>query len=118
MSILKCFECGHEVQEHAEVCPNCGCPVVLTKDKANKFCYYNVEYDFKEVKKLLDNDRQLAAIELISNEYKISRDEALEITEVIKMNHNQIPYDYIEFVRGMSKADRETLNQKIVKMFS
>ena len=26
MSMIKCPECGKEISEHAESCPNCGCP--------------------------------------------------------------------------------------------
>lgn len=31
MSLLKCPECNHDVSEYAEVCPNCGCPVEISK---------------------------------------------------------------------------------------
>lgn len=27
MALIKCKECGHEVSDKAEACPNCGCPV-------------------------------------------------------------------------------------------
>ena len=27
MALLQCRECGHAVSEHADKCPNCGCPV-------------------------------------------------------------------------------------------
>ena len=27
MALLKCIECGHDVSDKAEMCPNCGCPV-------------------------------------------------------------------------------------------
>ena len=28
--LIKCCECGHDVSEHAQACPNCGCPVSLS----------------------------------------------------------------------------------------
>lgn len=28
--LIKCVECGHDVSEHAQACPNCGCPVSLS----------------------------------------------------------------------------------------
>ncbi len=31
--LIKCCECGHDVSEHAQSCPNCGCPVDISKDK-------------------------------------------------------------------------------------
>lgn len=27
MALIKCTECGHDVSDKAEMCPNCGCPV-------------------------------------------------------------------------------------------
>ena len=33
MSCNKCIECGVELQESMEACPNCGCPVDATKTK-------------------------------------------------------------------------------------
>ena len=26
MAIIKCYECGNEMSEYADICPNCGCP--------------------------------------------------------------------------------------------
>lgn len=37
MALIKCIECGNEISNKAEVCPNCGCPVSETvKEKNNK----------------------------------------------------------------------------------
>jgi len=27
MSLIKCFECGHEVSDRALACPKCACPI-------------------------------------------------------------------------------------------
>ena len=27
MALIKCSECGHNVSDRAEMCPNCGCPI-------------------------------------------------------------------------------------------
>lgn len=27
MALIKCNECGHEVSDKAQNCPNCGCPI-------------------------------------------------------------------------------------------
>lgn len=32
MALIKCIECGREVSEFAESCPNCGCPVSMFKN--------------------------------------------------------------------------------------
>lgn len=38
MALIKCPECGKEVSDQAESCPNCGCPIFrkVNKDKGNK----------------------------------------------------------------------------------
>lgn len=41
--LIKCTECGHDVSDKAESCPNCGCPVseILQVSKKNIFCNIN-----------------------------------------------------------------------------
>lgn len=33
MALVKCPECNKEFSEHAECCPNCGCPMSVIKHK-------------------------------------------------------------------------------------
>ncbi len=33
MALVKCEECGKEISSSAEVCPNCGCPTSLGKER-------------------------------------------------------------------------------------
>lgn len=33
MALIKCTECGKEFSEHAECCPNCGCPMSVIKEQ-------------------------------------------------------------------------------------
>ncbi len=34
MALVTCTECGKEFSEHAEYCPNCGCPIDVIKEQA------------------------------------------------------------------------------------
>lgn len=42
MALIKCVECNHEVSEFAESCPNCGCPISISKNKKNANNTYSV----------------------------------------------------------------------------
>lgn len=54
MALIKCKECGHDVSDKAEMCPNCGCPIekkiyceecgqeLSTKDKVCTNCGYPI----------------------------------------------------------------------------
>ena len=33
MALIKCKECGHEVSDLANVCPNCGAPIKFLQDQ-------------------------------------------------------------------------------------
>ena len=33
MALITCSECGKEFSEHAECCPNCGCPVDVIREQ-------------------------------------------------------------------------------------
>ena len=33
MALVTCTECGKEFSEHAEYCPNCGCPIDVIKEQ-------------------------------------------------------------------------------------
>lgn len=36
MALVKCIECGNEVSSFAEVCPKCGCPISIIKERATQ----------------------------------------------------------------------------------
>ena len=38
MALIKCKECGKEISDKAEMCPNCGCPIELKKIFACEKC--------------------------------------------------------------------------------
>lgn len=35
MALIKCPECGREISDNATVCPHCGCPSDIIKEKLN-----------------------------------------------------------------------------------
>lgn len=36
MALVKCSECGKEISNNAEVCPNCGCPTALGRENERR----------------------------------------------------------------------------------
>lgn len=41
MALIKCVECGKEISDRAESCPNCGCPVSADiSEKVSRKCLY------------------------------------------------------------------------------
>lgn len=38
MALIKCSECGKEISDMAQSCPNCGAPVKKEAEKTSKFC--------------------------------------------------------------------------------
>lgn len=49
MSLKKCEECGKEVSDKADSCPNCGCPI--TKNVLCPYCNFDSGNTFKEIQK-------------------------------------------------------------------
>ena len=43
MALINCPECGKEISDKAEACPNCGCPINSSRIK-NKYMVYMVGY--------------------------------------------------------------------------
>ena len=42
MALIKCLECGHEVSDKAVSCPQCGCPILRTKQIICSECGSNI----------------------------------------------------------------------------
>lgn len=64
MALILCSECGKEISDKAERCPNCGAPV--TKTKFCKYCGEKIDVDCivcpkcgKQVEVLNGNDRNI-----------------------------------------------------------
>lgn len=51
MSLIKCTECGSQVSDKAENCPNCGCPVTAILQEINEQRIGSIDYE-------IDNDRR------------------------------------------------------------
>ncbi len=59
--LIKCTECGHDVSDKAESCPNCGCPVseILQVPEKGIFCNINGKReDITWIKEMIEKFRE------------------------------------------------------------
>lgn len=110
MSLIKCIECGKEISEYADKCPNCGCPVEISKHDRYTVTLTNggkskikvisklrelLKLDLAQAKDIVDNCKIIKSnISLQEAEYIKKEVEALggqvEITPYTKVQDTQI----------------------------
>lgn len=110
MSLIKCIECGKEISEYADKCPNCGCPVEISKHDRYTVTLTNggkskikvisklrelLKLDLAQAKDIVDNCKIIKSnISLQEAEYIKKEVEALggqvEITPYTKAQDTQI----------------------------
>lgn len=74
---MLCSECKNKISDKAEVCPHCGCPIVINTEKSREYSTVNgVEYDVTDIVELALNERtyddSLYTIQLIRKLMDIS----------------------------------------------
>lgn len=110
MSLIKCIECGKEISEYADKCPNCGCPVEISKHDKYTVTLTNggkskikvisklrelLKLDLSQAKNIVDNCKIIKSnISLQEAEYIKKEVESLggqaEITPYTKVQDTQI----------------------------
>ena len=106
MSLLKCPECGKDVSEFAESCPNCGCPVSIIKKNIEKgeYCKINnVQYTKEKIKTLIKEDQ---LYRFLLHECHLPSGEASFFMNVMEFNNGEIPDDYQECLGRMIEANK------------
>jgi len=93
MSLIKCNECGKEISDKAETCPNCGCPIELTKKREDIiFNINNINVNMDEIMKLSNYDKFHASKKIV------------ELTQIDKKIANKAIDDYFNIVRPINKS--------------
>lgn len=114
MALLTCPECNHVVSEYAIACPNCGCPIEminkliedsLIKSTQNIMKYNGVEYDFSDIKQIINETSSIPTKEIMLK-LNVNGVDAFLVRDVIKFNNNEIPYDYTECLERMKAYNR------------
>jgi DNA-directed RNA polymerase subunit RPC12/RpoP len=62
MALIKCSECGKEISDKAQSCPNCGCPVKVVNKNPNIYNFRGVDYDITQVNALISRNELIKAI--------------------------------------------------------
>lgn len=109
MSLLTCSECGQQVSEYAEQCPNCGCPVDVIKTNSvkngqsiinNKIC------DITELQKLYNEEKIYEASQLLQKISGLDWIHSHAYETMIKENNYIIPKNLDKVVEEYLEGNR------------
>lgn len=92
MSLIKCIECGKEISEYADKCPNCGCPVEISKHDRYTVTLTN---GGKSKIKVISKLRELLKLDLA---------QAKDIVDNCKIIKSNISLQEAEFIKKEIKA--------------
>lgn len=62
MALIKCSECGKEISDKANSCPNCGCPAKGFDKDENIYSFRGIDYDITQVNALISGNELIKAI--------------------------------------------------------
>ena len=97
MSLIKCIECGKEISEYADKCPNCGCPVEISKHDRHTVILTN---GGKSKIKVISKLRELLKLDLA---------QAKDIVDNCKIIKSNISLQEAEYI----KKEVETLGGQV-----
>lgn len=97
MALIKCVECGKEISDRADTCPNCGCPVgaesfdgsidfVWVKGLAQNFNVATILIDNVEVGKVMNGKSITVKVGLGLHSVKLLRGKKCVIEESIQIS--------------------------------
>lgn len=98
--LIQCPECGKQISDKADSCPNCGCPV--NKMNYDNYCSINdVKYDLTDainvLSKVDNKDTDVHPLfvieEMIRNKTSLERESAKKLALII-LKTNKIPPDF------------------------
>ena len=110
MALIKCPECGKDVSDRAESCPNCGCPVESSGGKVRIMLPVFRRYENQKVTIIYNGKILWKGVAGDVAEVCLERNSYLTI-----IYHSFIPFYRYEFsgVIDLSKSKRYTLSLHI-----
>lgn len=110
MALLKCCDCGHEVSEHAEKCPNCGCPIKIIRNdsiKEGETIIKGKKYNVRILQQFYKQSRDDAkALKILREISGLDFNDAILYHNTIRENNRIIPQNLDEAVEEYKAANR------------
>ena len=109
MALLTCCDCGQQVSEYAEKCPNCGCPIDIIKQnnvKDEQSIIKGKIQNIQELQNLYDNDKITEAWDLLETIGKFDPGELYTYHTVISNNNYIIPSNLDKAVEEYRASNR------------
>ena len=109
MALLKCCDCGQEISEHAEKCPNCGCPIDIIKNNnipRGQVLIKGQLYDISELQAVYQKEKGGATMAFLEERYNLNSGESYSYDRVIEDNNRIVPPNLDEAVENFRAANR------------
>lgn len=123
MSLVKCIDCGKDVSEYADRCPNCGCPIDIIKENQNREKSTKIVFRTGKEVDITGIETKYPEVELknknefwdfLMSEYGLGMGDSCVINGIIEFNNYRYPENFQETYEQMRARNRERVNRNLI----